>query len=132
MSVTVTYDFRCAKPNQLTTIRSMFERFHWKRLGGSVFRYDGTGEPQERMEDWLNHVVPALMFFRSYVMAHEMELTRFTLDSHSVVVIDHSDSTLTFGSVPLDGSNLILKVPSNSQVSEQALRVFVDSATASI
>jgi hypothetical protein len=110
----------------------MFERFHWKRLGGSVFRYDGTGEPHERMEDWLNHVVPALMFFRSYVTANNMALKKFTLDSHSVVFIDQSDPKSAFGSVPLNGSDLNLAVPSNSQVREQALRDFVNSATKSI
>jgi hypothetical protein len=58
MPITVSYDLAEASPADRNYIRSMFERFGWKRLGGSVLRYqliDGQDE-----EDWLNDVVPAL------------------------------------------------------------------------
>jgi hypothetical protein len=66
MPITISYDLKTEDTNHRNYIRSMFERFGWKRLGGSVLRYE-VGENEE--EDWLNDVVPALMLFRSYVVA---------------------------------------------------------------
>jgi hypothetical protein len=37
MPVTVSYDLADADYNDRNYVRSMFERFGWKRLGGSVF-----------------------------------------------------------------------------------------------
>lgn len=128
MPVTITYDFSGADSNDLTTIRSMFERLHWRRLGGSVFRYDGVADVDYRREDWLNHVIPALMFFRSYVLAHEMNLAKFTLDSHSVVFIDESDPTLVCGTLPVSGAEIAYNNPTNHQCSQATIREFVDEA----
>ncbi len=125
MPVTVSYDLQGADNNQRTYIRSMFERFGFKRLGGSVFRYARTFKGQE---DWLNDVVPAIMFFRSYVLHHGITVTFFTLDTHSVTHIDHSDPTIMLGREPLDGISLLLKTPTNTQSSEQRIRDFVDAA----
>jgi hypothetical protein len=99
----------------------MFERFGWTRLGGSVFRYDG--------DDWLNKVVPALMFFRSYVLKHSIMVKFFTLDSSGVARIDHSDPGKLLGKQPRDGAAIFIKRNvKNRQSAESRLRKFVDAA----
>src|SRR5277367_2928321 len=71
MPVTLSYDVTNLDNNERNYIRSMLERFHWQRLGGSVFRYDGVEQADGSvLEDWLNHVAPALMFLRSYALQH--------------------------------------------------------------
>lgn len=130
MPVTVTYDLANATTNQRTYFRSMLERFHWHRIGGSVFRYDG--EPQvdgTREEDWLNHVVPALMFLRAYALNNGITLRFFTLDASSVAFVDHSDPDVLLGRQPQTGPDLPLTQPTNAQSSEQTIRNFVDAAT---
>jgi hypothetical protein len=106
----------------------MFERFNWTRLGGSVFRYDGIDTEFGKEEDWLNDVVPALMFFRSYVLKHKVEVRSFTLDSMSVARVDHTDSDKLYGWMPQEGKDLILSTPTNPQSAEKKLRSFVRSA----
>lgn len=130
MPITITYDLgNVQNPNHRTYLRSMLERFHWRRLGGSVFRYEGVADAHNVVqEDWLNHVVPALMFFRSFVLRHNITLTRFTVDTSSVAYIDLSDPQLLLGTPPQDGPGLDLAVPTNVQSAEQALRDFVVAA----
>jgi hypothetical protein len=124
MPVTVSYDLRTDNANHRNYIRSMFERLGWKRLGGSVFRYENRrGE-----EDWLNDVVPALMFFRSYTIAHAIEVRFFTLDTQSVAHIDFSDSRKRLGKQPIEGTGLNLRTPTNLQSSARAIRDFVQAA----
>ena len=130
MPVTITYDLQNAGTSS-TYIRSMLERFNWKRLGGSVFRYSGRDVNGILEEDWLNDVVPALMFFRSYILNNNIVLTRFTLDTNSIAFLDQSDPLAIFGNIPFTGPTLNLVPPTNHQSSEQAIRQFVDSSTAS-
>jgi hypothetical protein len=49
MPITISYDLQTDDTNHRNYIRSMFERFGWKRLGGSVLRYEVTDD----QEDWL-------------------------------------------------------------------------------
>jgi hypothetical protein len=94
-------------------------------LGGkgcSVFRYEMDGE-----EDWLNEVVPALMIFRSYLLAKGISITAFTLDTHSVARIDTSDPDETLGYAPADGEDITLYAPTNNQSSEKRIRRAVES-----
>jgi hypothetical protein len=107
----------------------MFERFGWKRLGGSVFRYGGRKIGGVLQEDWLNDVAPAVMFFRSYVLRKSIPVTSFTLDAMSVSRIDYS-GVPHFGRRPRIGTKLSLKKPTNVQSSEKKLRDFVDAAIA--
>lgn len=131
MPITISYDLQADDNNERTYIRSMLERFHWRRLGGSVFRYDGVDDANgDLQEDWLNHVVPALMFLRSYALRHHINLKFFTLDAHSVAHVDHSDAELLFGQQPQTGANLQLGQPSNPQSSVATIQAFVDTATA--
>lgn len=133
MPVTVTYDLQNADSNQRNYVRSMFERFHWRRLGGSVLRY--SGEQQEDgtfQEDWLNHVAPALMFMRAYLLRHAITLKYFTLDTTSVAHVDHSDPAMLLGRQPISGQDMELATPTNSQSSDATIRSVVDAATNAI
>jgi hypothetical protein len=123
MPVTVSYDITDAEPHERNYIRSAFERFGWKRLGGSVFRY-----APEYEEDWLNEVAPALMFFRSYVLAKGITITAFTLDTHSVARVDTSDPDQTLGYKPENGDDIPLHTPTNNQSSEKKLRRTIQTA----
>jgi|SRR5579883_1573882 len=115
--------------NDRTYIRSMLERFHWRRLGGSVFRYDGvTNEMDGTLyEDWLNHVVPAIMFLRSFLISRGITLRFFTLDASSTSFIDQSDPALLYGQEPQRGPDIDLANPTNLQSSEGTIRAFVDA-----
>ena len=129
MPVTLSYDLRTDDANQRSYVRSMLERFGWRRLGGSVFRYEGRQVPGGILEeDWLNDVVPSLMFFRSYILKNNIELRFMTLDTNSIARIDSSDPIVTFGNQPLDGSSLDLLTPTNAQSSVTRIRKFVTSA----
>jgi hypothetical protein len=131
MPVTISYDLAEINVNARSYIRSMLERFNWHRLGGSVFRYDGIPDAatQGLREDWLNDVVPALMFFRSFILRNNIHLKFFTVDASGASFIDHSDSTLLYGEQPLNGDALNLGTPTNEQSSIKALREFVTAAT---
>ena len=126
MPVTVSYDLTNASANQRNYVRSMFERFGWRRLGGSVFRYSGRKIGNVSQEDWLNDVAPAVMFFRSYVLRNTIKVKSFTLDAMSVSRVDYS-STPHFGRRPKRGIDLSLKKPTNPQSSEKKLRDFIDA-----
>ena len=131
MPVTITYDLSQVRDNNdRTYIRSALERFGWRRLGGSVFRYDGLPDADgNRTEDWLNHVVPSLMFFRAFILHRNLNLTTFTVDAHAVAMIDVSDPAAPFGAPPQVGAAIPMAVPTNAQSMEQALRDFVDGCT---
>jgi|SRR5580658_254705 hypothetical protein len=80
MGIRINYDIRGATPEQRNKIQSIFERFRWVGLGGSTYGYPARidGSP----EDWLNHIVPALMCFRSYILKQNMILSHFNIDPH--------------------------------------------------
>lgn len=125
MPITVSYDLANADDNARNYVRRMFERFCWDRIGGSVFRYDlhdDTGQ-----EDWLNDVVPALMIFRSYCLARNIQVRFFTLDASSVTRIDASDPEALVGTKPEKGDSLTLCAPSNLHSSEKRIRRAVTS-----
>ena len=131
MPITVTYDLSGAAANHRSWLRSMLERFGFRRLGGSVFRYDGVPDAQgDRSEDWLKHVAPALTLFRSYVMRNSLSLTRFTVDAQSVAFLDHSDPAALYGDRLHSGATLPLIAPTNSQAGENSVRDFIDGCTA--
>jgi hypothetical protein len=129
MPITLSYDLKDTPPNQRNYIRSMFERFGWKRLGGSLFRYPNDDEGSAGMEDWLNDVAPSLMFFRSYVRAKKIRLRFFTLDATSVARIDYSAPHAPVGKRPMSGSKISLRTPKNKQAAETTLRQFIEVAT---
>ena len=131
MPVTITYDLSGVAGNHRTWIRSMLERFGFRRLGGSVFRYEGQENAAgDVSEDWLNHVAPAITLLRSYVLRNNLLLARFTVDAHSVAFVDHSDPAALYGTPVQRGDDLTLIEPTNPQAGEASLRAFVDACAA--
>ena len=128
MPVTISYDLETPDNNQRNYIRSMFERFGWLRLGGSVFRYEGRKIKKTLQEDWLNDVVPSLMFFRSYILRNNIKVKYFTLDSSSVARLDFSDIDLPLGSNIEDGDSLKLREPTNVQSSVKTIQGHIKAA----
>lgn len=128
MPITISYDVATNDNNLRNYIRSMLERFHWKRLGGSVFRYDGIENDGVLYEDWLNHVVPSLMFLRSFVLSRGITLKFFTLDASSVSFLDFSEPDIPLGTSPQAGGNLTFAEPGNNQSSVATIRGFMDAA----
>jgi hypothetical protein len=83
MPITLTYDVKNptkGDPNAHAYLRTAFQRFNWRQIGRSVFVYD----PDPNDEDWLNEVIPALMFFRAFVARNEMKVEAFTVHVHSL------------------------------------------------
>ncbi len=126
MPVTFTYDVTDLDNNDRSRIRSAFERFSWEHLGGSVFRYPRFDQ-QGAIEDWLNHVIPAVMFFRSFVLHRELTLTAFTLDCQSLSCF--KANTVNAGVGPQPSEHLPLVEPTNVQMGEQNLRDWIDACT---
>lgn len=101
MPVVVTFDITNYNQNDHSRLKAMFERCGWENLGGTAYRYPKLGTDDQPVEDWLNHVVPALMLFRAYLRNHqEVNLTRFTIDTNSSAGINPATN---FGRVPLAG-----------------------------
>lgn len=134
MPITITYDLKDVTSNQRTYIRSMFERFGWRRLGGSVFRYDGQNNKDDTTgeEDWFNQVVPAIMFMRAYCLRYEITIRYMTIDAHSVAHIDYSDEDMPLGCQPVTGNKLPMEKPTNEQSSMQTIQNAIDAMTNAI
>ena len=62
-----------------------FERLGWERLDTRSFRYPRLiHQPGEApLEDWFNHVIPALMLFRCYVLTRHLVVEDLTLDART-------------------------------------------------
>lgn len=101
MPVLLTYDLEGAETAEFNRLQSMFERLGWEKLGGSSYRYPRLGTTDQPVEDWLNHVVPALMLFRAFAIKSAAELKQFTLDIQSSSGYQQSTA---FGSTPLSGT----------------------------
>ncbi len=83
MAVIITFDIEGAPPQERNRIQSFFERLGWENLGGSSYRYPRLGTDDQPVEDWFNHVVPALMLFRTYALKSERKISKFTIDVQS-------------------------------------------------
>ncbi|MBE7480616.1 MAG: hypothetical protein HS104_11625 [Polyangiaceae bacterium] len=116
MPITLTFDMKKSvrDTNEHLYLRSAFERFGWRRVGGSAFVYEG--------KDWLNEAIPALMFFRSFVAARQNELTSFTIQS----------SSFSTKSEVRAAEDLVLKKPTNAQCHAADLREFVSACSKAI
>lgn len=91
MSVELTYDLDSGtcSPLERNRLRSLLERFGWVLAGGSVYRYEAD---EGQKEDWLNEIAPSLMLFRSFVVCHDIAVTRFTIKVNSDVAADDTSS----------------------------------------
>lgn len=97
MPIIVTYELEDFKTATRNRIQSMFERLGWESLGGSSYRYPRLGS-KHPTEDWFNHVVPALMLFRTMVLAENKPIKKFTLDAQSSTGFNKKSK---FGTQPL-------------------------------
>jgi hypothetical protein len=120
--VVLTFDLQGASPNQHNRIQSFFERFGWENLGGSSYRYPKLGADQP-VEDWLNHVIPALMLFRAFLRSTGTPLTKFTLDCQSSTGFD---STGAYGQPALPSSSITFYPPWNQSFGIGNLRNWID------
>ena len=86
MPITLSFDVEQASiqdSNDRMRMELAFRRLGWEHVGGSSWRYPALGTDEHPSEDWFNHVIPALMYFRSIVSHSGMNVTKFTLDAHS-------------------------------------------------
>ncbi len=107
MPVILTFDIEGAPSLERNRIQCAFERFGWQNLGGSSYRYPRLGADQP-VEDWFNHVIPALMLFRAYIVQSGRPLTKFTLDVQSS---SGANPGTGYGSTPASGDDVQLYEP---------------------
>lgn len=136
MPITLTYDFdesTINDTNDRTRIIACFQRFGWEHIGGSAWRYPALGTANIS-EDWFNHVIPALMYFRSIVEHAGIGVYNFTIDAHSEAG-HRGRATPPLGEPITPGANLVL-YPANTTydatLSEARLRRFVTDAATSL
>lgn len=136
MPITITYDIDDSTvhdSNDRTRIIACFQRFGWEHIGGSAWRYPALGSTNIS-EDWFNHVIPALMYFRSLVEHAGINVYNFTIDAHSEAG-HRGKATPPLGEAITAGHNLVM-YPANPSydgvLSEARLRRFVTDAASSL
>lgn len=111
MAIVITFDLTQYNANDHGRLRTMFERFGWENLGGTAYRYPKLGTDDQPVEDWLNHVIPALMMFRAYLNNNKnVVLQRFTIDANSSAGYNPDTG---FGNPPLTGRDAASYDPVN-------------------
>jgi hypothetical protein len=136
MPVTFTFDIddsTVQDPNDRNRIIACFDRLGWEHIGGSAWRYPALGS-HHASEDWFNHVIPALMYFRSLVEHSGMDVYNFTIDAHSEAGHRGRAST-PVGTAVQSAANIAMHPtsPGNDTVlSETRLRQFISDAANSL
>lgn len=102
MPIVFTFDIEAALPIERNRIQSFFERLGWENIGGSSYRYPRLGTDDQPVEDWFNHVIPALMLFRAYILNSGRRLNRCTLDTQTSTGYNRNSR---FGKPPKKGRN---------------------------
>ncbi len=125
MPIVITFDIKGATTKERNRIQSFFERFGWQNLGGSCYRYPRLGTDQP-VEDWFNHVIPALTLFRQFLLKTGRPLSCFTLDASSST--GHDPST-GFGSPPQLPANVTLYKPTNDAFGKKNLQGWLGGLT---
>lgn len=98
-------------------------------IGGSAWRYPALGADNPS-EDWFNHVVPALMYFRSISVHAGWDVTNLTLDAHSEAEFRSGNPPV---GAPIKASTDIeMYPPGNGVLSEARLRRFIQDAADSL
>ena len=139
MPITLTFDIdeeSVQDNNDRTRIILCFRRFGWEHIGGSAWRDPALGT-ENVSEDWFNHVIPALMYFRSIVEHAGIRVTVFTLDAHSEAGY-RGNANPALGNGIAKSEEIAMYAPSfgreNAEaiLSESRLRRFVSDAAASL
>jgi hypothetical protein len=127
MPITVTFDIERPTPLELNRLRSAFERLGWEHLGNTAYRYPQLHE-HDAVEDWFNHVVPALMLLRTFavhLLADGRSLKKFSLDVQSSTGYDPVTGV---GMPPLAADDIDFELPSrrNKSFGLQKLKDWID------
>ena len=113
MPIIVTFDIERPTSLELNRLRSAFERLGWEHLGNTAYRYPKLHQPNV-VEDWFNHVVPALMLLRAFgvhLLADGRKLDKFTIDVQSSTGYD---PLTAIGAPPLTADDVNYSQPSRS------------------
>jgi hypothetical protein len=137
--VTFTFDIEdnsVKDANDRTRIQMAFLRLGWEHIGGSAWRYPALNASPHPSEDWMNHVVPALMYFRSLVEHSGMRVTKFTIDAHSEAGYRSGGAT-PVGQAILPGANIPMyttgiQQSQDDKLSEARLRKYLTEAAESL
>ncbi|MCI0701721.1 MAG: hypothetical protein L0241_11615 [Planctomycetia bacterium] len=111
MPITVTFDIVRPTSLELNRIRSAFERLGWEHLGNTAYRYPQLHQ-HNAVEDWFNHVVPALMLLRAFavhLLADGRSLDKFSID---VQTSTGYDPVTAVGTPPLAADDVSYSLPS--------------------
>ncbi|MGU5547100.1 hypothetical protein ACV1CV_22380, partial [Aeromonas veronii] len=96
--------------------------------------YEGMVKTANISEDWFNHVIPALMYFRSLVEHAGINVYNFTIDAHSEA--GHRGRAIPPLGEAITAGNLLVMYPANPTydgvLSEARLRRFVTNAASSL
>lgn len=114
MPITVTFDIERPTPLELNRLRSMFLRFGWEHLGNTAYRYPQLDQ-YDAVEDWFNHVIPALMLLRTFavhLLADGRSLRKFSLDVQSSTGYNPLTGV---GTPPLAAGSIPLELPTGGQ-----------------
>lgn len=133
MPVTITFDIEDASVqdvNDRGRIYAAFQRLGWENIGGSAWRYPALGS-QNISEDWFNHVIPALMYFRSLVEHAGINVYNFTIDAHSEAG-HRGRANPPLGAAIAAAANIEMYPSAYNSLSEQRLRRFVSESAASL
>lgn len=136
MPVTLTFDIENASVrdvNDRERIFQAFERLGWENIGGSCWRYPKLSNAQQHAsEDWFNHVIPALMYFRALVEHSGMNVTQFTIDAHSEAGYRQGPPVV---GQPIEAGANVTMYPSThvaTALSEQRLRQFISDCAGTL
>lgn len=113
MPITVTFDIDRPTSLELNRLRGAFERLGWEHLGNTACRYPKLHE-RDAVEDWFNHVVPALMLLRAFARHAEASgrsVSKFSIDVQSSTGFNPVTGV---GTLPLPGDDIPLSRPSTS------------------
>jgi hypothetical protein len=130
MPITVTFDIEQPTSLELNRLRCAFERFGWEHLGNTAYRYPKLHQ-HDLVEDWFNHVIPALMLLRAfavYLMATDRSLAKFSIDVQSSTGYDPVTGV---GNPPVAGDDIDYSQPSRGNYSFglQNLKDWIDGVT---
>ncbi len=130
MPIIVTFDIEQPTPSELNRIRGVFERLGWERLGNTAYRYPKLHE-HDAVEDWFNHVVPALMLLRGFarhIAGTGRNITKFSIDVQSSTGFNPVTGV---GTLPLPATAIPFSRPSlsGSLFGQRRLIDWIDSVT---
>lgn len=133
MPVTITFDIEDASVtdvNDRGRIFAAFQRLGWENIGGSAWRYPALGTDNVS-EDWFNHVIPALMYFRSIAEHARINVYNFTIDAHSEAGY-RGRAQPPVGAGIAASRDIEMYQSTYDVLSERRLRTFIGAAAASL